>query len=322
MTRYPARLLALMLCLLLTAGPSLRAAPKNNNNDRKYLEQLKRQVKEVEQEIKQLDGVIDKRKKELAAAPKTIDPAKKQVEDTDRQFEQSREQMVGLRQTLVEADEKLAGLMKELKSDFDGSAELLAAEQKLVEAQRKLAAVEAPLRRELEKDETYQRLAARVREAKVRVAVTSEQQQAGDASPSQVRLAAAELLRYELQLNRIEEEAFTASDDYNKALAAVEAAQEHLRQVRIAAGQKLKSDPQYAKAEAAAEAARSEWKAGQDTLRQAGADRAAARANLAKLEAQVKVFAYQTDQLIARRQQLQVQLKTRQQRVKDYQRRK
>jgi chromosome segregation ATPase len=320
-------MLGLLLAFAFLSMTNLvHAAKKYNKNksdaDRRYLDSLQRDIRNLESQVKKLDSTINDRQKQLKDAPKTIDPAKQAVTKTDKTFLAARDVVGGKKRNLDAAQLKLNEVLKSLKSEFDGAPEYLKAEQKVVETQRKFEETLRPLRKSLEADFNYKRVSTSVSQSRIRMELASERQSAGRASPTEVRDAASDLLRFQTQLAALERKAFETDQKYLEAKGELQAAEANLKEVKLLLRDRLKANPKYAAADQAIAAAKAAYGEAQRAMSLATKERTAARSTLIRLESQVRKFTAETKGLIGRKSQLEYQVRAKEKRYRDFQRRK
>ncbi len=301
------------------------AVAQNNNDrnrqeeaERRQLENLRREVRELERTVKQVEEELESRRKQLADAPKTINPAEKTLKDSEQRLEKASGVMAGVRKGVEEAEAKEVAVLRLLKSQFDGADQLDAAESRLEESSRRLAQARQEGVEKLGKDAGYKAAQERVTTATIRVEVLKEQREEGRVSSSDVADAGALLVQFQQELEAMEAKVLAGNERYRQAARDVEEARRTLADLRSRMVEKVKTHPDYAKAEGDMAAARQAFGAATREVADAGKARAEASGTLSRLKAQVKEFERDTERLKSRREALQSQLRAKEQRADDY----
>jgi len=310
----------LMLVTSGVAGQNDRDRDRNDEAERRQLENLRREVRDLERTVKQVESDIESRKKQLAEAPKTINPAEKELKESEKRHDKATEVIVGLKKRADEAQANELKVLRSLKSQFDGADKMDEAEAKLEAAEKRLEAAKVAGVEKLSKDASYKAAQDRVFTAKIRMEVLNEQREEGRVSSANIADAGALLFQFQRELDAMEAKVLTSDERYKQALKDVEEARTTVEQLRSQMVEKVKTHPEYEKASKDLLAAREAFGEATREVTQASKSKAEATGNLSKLKAQVKEFERDTERLQSRQQALQSQLRAKEKRADDYER--
>lgn len=319
--RLPLALLAALLLSLLNAplhAQKDRDRERDYEAERRQLENLRREVRDLERTITEVDSQIQDRKKQLADAPKTINPAEKALKEAETRQDKAKGVMPDTKKRLDEADAKVVNVLKGLKSQYAGAAELDAAEAKQIEARAKLEEAKRLGVEKLKNDSAYKSAKNRVEISQSRVTVLQEQREAGTGSTADLADASEQLLRYQLELDELEAKVLGSDERYRKAKIELEEADKTLTYLRSQMVEKLKNHTDYSTATASLTAAREKFADAMKEMQEASKTRAEASGTLSKLKAQVKEFERDTERLQSRKEALKSQLRAKERRAEDY----
>ena len=318
------RLLVIVFALLVPSMASVVHAQKDRDRardleaERRQLENLRKEVRELERSVTQIERDIEDRKKQLAEAPKTINPAEKALKEAEHRQEKAKGVMPDAKKHVDDADAKVNAVLKGLKSQYEGAAELDAAEVKLTEARAQLEEAKRVGVEKLKNDAGYKAAKNRVEISQARVDAINEQREAGNASSTDLAEASSLLLRYQLELDELEGKVLASDQRYSKAKNEADEAEKTLTYLRGQMVEKLKNHAEYSAAVAALAAAREKYGEAMKEMQESSKIRAEASGNLSKLKAQVKSFAADTERLQSRKEALKAQLRQKERRADDY----
>lgn len=305
----------LVLLCLLAFAPALHAAP-NSDADRQYLESLRRDIDNAKREARNLESSIDNRRKQLADAPKTIKPAEDAAAEANKRWEKAKASLPEAKKRLDAANEKLKGVLTELKSSDESARQLDAAESKLGDAEFRLDSLRKPVIEKLRERDDYRKLAAQRAAADKRIKVLKDE----SAPPSELIEASNQLLLINTQINNLEDAELEKNEEIKAARKALDAAEANAKTVRIAVAERLKSNPKFLAADQDATANRQAFADANKELTESSRERYATAAKVATLKSQARSFEQETNALAARKVQVENRVRSLEKRYDDYRR--
>jgi len=314
---------SLVLVIVLLCAAALSADPATDRQreleaQRRYLENLRREVTNLERDVRSVESQISDRQKQLAEAPKTIKPAEAALAAAEQRQNKAKSVMPDSKKKVDDADAKVIAVVRSLKSQYDGAAQLDATETKLADARTRLDEARKTGVEKLKNDAQHKAAKQRAELAQIRVEAINEQRERGEGSSADVVDAATDLLRFQNELTALESKVLAADERYTRAKADLQEAEKTLAYLREQMSEKLKNHPEYSAADGALAKAREAWGAATRELQEASKARAEASGTVSKLKAQVKEFERDTERLKSRKQSLEAQLRAKERRAADY----
>lgn len=191
---------------------------------------VRRQITQIESQVKALESVIADRRRQLDEAPAIVRPVQAQQAEAEAKYDASRIAITRINGAVREADAGLRDLKRKLEASIEQKPEYKAAQAAMEKAKANADRLRTVADERLQEESEYRRLAQTEALYQSRLDTVKEKQQSGEASPNDYLIAIKEF-----------EAAQSKRDDYLEDQLKQDPAYQHANKLYLAANAELEA---------------------------------------------------------------------------------